>query len=140
MKYKPYLILDDAQKIGAAAEKEARSNNWTVAISIVDDGGHLLWFQRLDAGAPALADIASAKATTAALGQRETKEYSDMVTEDNLLPLLRAPGLNGLLEGGLPIMVDGYCIGAVGVSGVESPQDAQIARAGIAAFIATLSS
>ncbi|RUL72517.1 heme-binding protein [Dyella choica] len=133
MQSKSYLTLDDVKEIAAAAEAEAKSNHWVVAIAIVDDGGHLLWLQRLDGGAPALAHIAPAKAKTAALGRCETKIYSDMI-KDGFLSLLRAPELDGLLEGGVPIMVQGQCIGAVGVAGVESPEDAQIAKAGIAAL------
>jgi len=104
-----------------------------VAIAVVDDGGHLLWFQRLDGASPASAQIAPAKAHTAALGRRESKIYEDMINQGRA-SFLSAPGLHGLLEGGVPIMVDGHCVGAVGVSGVKSAEDAQIARAGIAAL------
>jgi uncharacterized protein GlcG (DUF336 family) len=133
MKSKPYLTLDDAKRIAAAAEAEAIANNWAVSIAIVDDGGHLLWLQRLD-GAPAIsAQIAPAKANTAALGRRESKVYEDVINQGRV-SFLSAPGLQGLLEGGVPVMADGHCIGAVGVSGVKSSEDAQIARAGIAAL------
>lgn len=133
MKSKPYLTLDDARRIAAAAEAEAIANNWAVSIAIVDDGGHLLWLQRLD-GAPAIsAQIAPAKANTAALGRRESKVYEDVINQGRV-SFLSAPGLQGLLEGGVPVMADGHCIGAVGVSGVKSSEDAQIARAGIAAL------
>jgi uncharacterized protein GlcG (DUF336 family) len=133
MKSKPYLTLDDVKRIAAAAEAEAIANNWAVSIAIVDDGGHLLWLQRLD-GAPAIsAQIAPAKANTAALGRRESKVYEDVINQGRV-SFLSAPGLQGLLEGGVPVMADGHCIGAVGVSGVKSSEDAQIARAGIAAL------
>lgn len=133
MKQKPYLTLDDVKRIAAAAEAEARNNSWAVSIAIVDDGGHLLWLQRLDGAAPVSAQIAPAKAHTAALGRRESKIYEDMINQGRV-SFLSAPGLQGLLEGGVPILVDGACLGAVGVSGVKSSEDAQIARAGIAAL------
>lgn len=134
MKQKPFLTLDDVKRVAAAAEAEALANQWAVTIAIVDDGGHLLWLQRLD-GAPAVsAQIAPAKAHTAALGRRESKVYEDIINQGRV-SFLSAPGLNGLLEGGVPVLVDGHCIGAVGVSGVKSSEDAQIARAGIAALV-----
>ena len=133
MKQKPYLTLDDVKRIAAAAEAEAQSHGWAVSIAIVDDGGHLLWLQRLDGAAPISAQIAPAKAHTAALGRRESKVYEDMINQGRV-SFLSAPGLNGLLEGGVPILVEGVCIGAVGVSGVKSSEDAQIARAGISAL------
>jgi len=134
MKHKPYLSLDDVKRMAAAAEAEALAHQWAVTIAIVDDGGHLLWLQRLD-GAPAVsAQIAPAKAHTAALGRRESKVYEDIINQGRV-SFLSAPGLSGLLEGGVPVLVDGHCIGAVGVSGVKSSEDAQIARAGIAALV-----
>ena len=133
MKQKPYLTLDDSRRIAAAAEAEALANHWAVCIAIVDDGGHLLWLQRLDGAAPVAAHIAPAKARTAAIGRRESKVYEDMINQGRV-SFLSAPGLSGLLEGGLPIMVEGVCVGAVGVSGVKSSEDVQIARAGIAAL------
>jgi len=134
MKQKPFLTLDDVKRVAAAAEAEALANQWAVTIAIVDDGGHLLWLQRLD-GAPAVsAQIAPAKAHTAALGRRESKVYEDIINQGRV-SFLSAPGLSGLLEGGVPVLVDGHCIGAVGVSGVKSSEDAQIARAGIAALV-----
>ncbi len=133
MQTKPYLTLDDLKKIAAGAEAEAKANNWAVVISIVDDGGHLLWLQRLDGAAPASSHIAPAKAKTAALGRRETKIYEDMINNGRF-SFLCAPELDGLLEGGVPIVVDGQYVGAVGVSGVKSSEDVQIAKAGIAAL------
>jgi uncharacterized protein GlcG (DUF336 family) len=130
---KPMLSLDDVKKIAAAAEAEAVANNWAVVIAIVDDGGHLLWLQRLDGTAPISADIAPAKARTAALGRRESKIYEDMINNGRM-SFITAPSLEGMLEGGVPIMIDGQCLGAVGVSGVKSAEDAQIAKAGIAAL------
>jgi uncharacterized protein GlcG (DUF336 family) len=133
MKNKAFLELADAKLIAAAAEAEALKNQWPVTIAIVDDGGHLLWLQRLD-GAPAVsAHIAPAKAHTSALGRRESKVYEDVINQGRM-SFLSAPTIEGLLEGGVPIIKDGQFIGAVGVSGVKSTEDAQIARAGIAAL------
>jgi len=133
MQTKPFLGLEDARRIAAAAEAEALAHQWAVTIAIVDDGGHLLWLQRLD-GAPAIsAHIAPAKAHTAALGRRESKVYEDVINQGRT-SFLSAPVLQGMLEGGVPVMVQGHCVGAVGVSGVKSTEDAQIARAGIAAL------
>jgi len=133
MKSKPFLSLEDTRIIAAAAETEALAHGWAVTIAIVDDGGHPLWLQRLDGAAPISAQIASAKARTSAIGRRETKVYEDMINQGRMA-FLSAPALDGMLEGGLPVLVDGQCVGAVGVSGVKSSEDAQIARAGIAAL------
>lgn len=133
MKTKPYLTLEDVKKIAAGAEAEALRNNWAVSFAIVDDGGHLLWYQRLDGAAATSAYIAPAKARTAALGRRESKSYEDVINNGRI-SFLSAPELEGMLEGGVPVIVDGHVIGAVGVSGVKSNEDAQIAKAGIAAL------
>ena len=133
MKTKAFLELAEVKTIAAAAEAEALSNKWPVSIAIVDDGGHLLWLQRLDGAAPISAQIAPAKAQTAALGRRESRVYEEVINGGRY-SFLSAPGLQGLLEGGVPILKDGQCIGAVGVSGVKSSEDAQVARAGIAAL------
>ena len=133
MKTKPMLELSDIKCIAAAAEAEALQNNWAVTIAVVDDGGHLLWLQRLDGAAALSAHIAPAKAHTAALGRRESKGYEDVINGGRN-SFLSVPTMSGMLEGGVPIMKDGVCLGAVGVSGVKSTEDAQIARAGIAAL------
>ena len=133
MKARPSLELSDVKAIAAAAEAEAVKHQWAVSIAVVDAGGHLLWLQRLDGAPPISAQIAPAKAHTAAVGQRESKVYEDMINGGRV-SFLSAPGLQGLLEGGVPIVKDGQCLGAVGVSGVKSTEDAQIARAGIAAL------
>ncbi len=133
MQTKSALEQADVKTIAAAAEAEALKNNWAVSICIVDDGGHLLWFSRLDGAAPISAHIAPGKARTAAMGRRETKVYEDMINGGRA-SFLSAPNLDGMLEGGVPIMKDGQCLGAVGVSGVKSTEDAQIAKAGIAAL------
>ncbi len=130
---KPSLTLSDVKRVAAAAEQEALANDWTVSIAIVDDGGHLLWFQRLDGASPISAHIAPGKARTAALGRRESRLYEDMINEGRV-SFLSVPTLDALLEGGVPLMADGHCLGAVGVSGVKSAEDAQIAKAGVAAL------
>ncbi|TAH12012.1 MAG: heme-binding protein [Curvibacter sp.] len=133
MKTKAFLEFSDVKAIAAAAEAEALKNNWAVSIAIVDDGGHLLSFQRLDGAAPISSYIAPGKARTAAMGRRESKVYEDMINGGRV-SFLSAPNLEGMLEGGVPILKDGLCLGAVGVSGVKSNEDAQIAKAGIAAL------
>lgn len=133
MQSKKFLTLDDVKRVAAAAEAEALRHQWAVSIAIADDGGHLLWLQRLDGAAPISSHIAPAKARTAALGRRESKVYEDVINQGRY-SFLSAPTLEGMLEGGVPILVDGQCVGAVGVSGVKSTEDAQIARAGIAAL------
>ncbi len=129
MKTKSYLTLDDCKTIAAGAEAEALKNNWAVCIAIVDDGGHLLWFQRLDRCAQASAAIAMGKASSSALRRRPTKLDEDLVANGRIAAL-SMPGVL-FLEGGVPIIVDGEIIGAVGVSGVKSSDDAAIAQAGI---------
>ncbi|SHM84662.1 GlcG/HbpS family heme-binding protein [Rhizobacter sp. OV335] len=133
MNSKPVLTLDDVKRIAAAAEAEALKNQWAVTIAIVDDGGHLLWLQRLDGAAPISSHIAPGKARTAAVGRRESKVYEDMINQGRSA-FLSAPTLEGMLEGGVPIVAQGQCVGAVGVSGVKSSEDVQIAKAGIAAL------
>mgnify|MGYP003630540235 FL=1 len=133
MQSKQVLTLDDVKKIAAAAETEASLNKWCVTIAIVDDGGHMLWLQRMDGAAPISSHIAPAKAKTAALGRRESKVYEDIINNGRY-SFMTAPTLEGMLEGGVPIMINGQCLGAVGVSGVKSNEDVQIAQAGIAAI------
>ena len=133
MKTKVYLEIADVKLIASAAEAEAVKNNWAVSFAIVDDGGHLLWFQRLDGAAPVSAHIAPAKAHTAAVGRRETKIYEDLINAGRY-SFLSAPLIQGMLEGGIPIVKDGQILGAIGVSGVKSSEDAQIAKAGLAAI------
>ena len=132
MKTKPLLTLEDAKRMAAAAQAEALSQQWNVVIAICDDGGHLMLLHRLDGVAPISSTIAPAKARAAALGKRETKLYEDMINQGRTA-FLSAP-LDGMLEGGVPIVVDGHVVGAIGVSGVKSSEDAQIAKAGIAAL------
>jgi uncharacterized protein GlcG (DUF336 family) len=132
MQKKSMLTIDDAMLVMDGAIAEAKKNHWAVAIAIVDDGGHLLQFTRLDGAPPVSAHIAPEKARAAALGRRETKIYEDMINQGRNA-FLSAP-LQGMLEGGVPIIVEGQVVGAVGVSGVKSSEDAQVAKAGIAAL------
>ena len=125
---KKALTLDAAKKIAAASEAEARKNNWNVVIAVVDDGGHLIYLQRLDGTQTGSIDVAIKKAQTAMSFKRPTKVFEDAI----------AGGRNALialhgalpLEGGVPIAVGGQIIGAIGVSGVKSTEDGQIAKAG----------
>jgi glc operon protein GlcG len=128
MNRKAVLSQTEVQQIIKAARTEAQANQWAVTIVVVDDGGHPLALERLDGCAPASAYIATEKARTSALGRRESKSYEDMVNAGRYA-FLSAPLLTSL-EGGVPIIVDGQVIGAVGVSGVKAEQDAQVAKAG----------
>jgi glc operon protein GlcG len=128
---KSCLSQAEVQKILAACAAEAKANSWAVSIAVCDDGGHLLGMIRLDNAAPISAHICQAKAKTAALGRRESKVYEDVINGGRT-SFLSAPVLEGMLEGGVPILVDGQVIAAVGVSGVKSTEDVQIAKAGIA--------
>ncbi|RFU47696.1 heme-binding protein [Paraburkholderia sp. DHOC27] len=130
---KSVLSVAETTQILAAARAEAEKNAWPVTIAVVDDGGHLLSLLRLDGCAPIGAYIATEKARTSALGRRESKQYEDMINGGRTA-FLSAPVLSGTLEGGVPVIVDGQVIGAVGVSGVKADQDAQIAKAGAAAL------
>jgi glc operon protein GlcG len=134
VKTKRCLTLDDAKKIAAGCEKEALARKWAVTIAIVDDGGHLLWLQRLD-GAPAISpQIATGKARTAALFGKPTKVYEDMINNGRYAALTM-PAELVRMEGGEPVSVNGEVVGAVGVSGVKSSEDAEVARAGINHFL-----
>ncbi|TMG79506.1 MAG: heme-binding protein [Betaproteobacteria bacterium] len=131
MKQRPMLTLEDCKKISAAAEAEARRNNWNVCIAILDDGGHLLHLARMDGATPANARIAIEKGRTAAETRRSTANWQERVAKRT--ELLRMPGVTPV-QGGVPIVVDGTCVGGVGVSGVQSHEDEQIAAAGINAL------
>ncbi|MDO9625091.1 MAG: heme-binding protein [Pseudomonas sp.] len=133
MQSKAVLGQTDVTRILAAARAEAQQHNWAVSIAVVDDGGHPLALERLDGCAAIGAYIASEKARSAALGRRETKGYEDMVNGGRSA-FLSAPLLTSL-EGGVPLIVDGQVIGAVGVSGVKADQDAQVAKAGVAVLV-----
>jgi glc operon protein GlcG len=130
MQTKPVLGLAEANKIIETARAEAHKHGWNVAIALVDDGGHPLALTRLDGASPISAYMATEKARTAALGRRESKAYEDMINGGRVA-FLSAP-ISATLEGGVPVLVNGQCVGALGVSGVKSDQDAQVAKAGAA--------
>ena len=125
------LTLEVAKELSAAAEAEAVKNNWNVVIVVVDDGGHLVYLQRIDGTQTGSIDVAIGKARTAAAFKRPTKVFDDLA---KTRPSIMSLGDATLLEGGVPIMAGGQLVGAVGVSGVTSQQDAQVAEAGIAAL------
>jgi uncharacterized protein GlcG (DUF336 family) len=125
------LTLEDCRRISAAAEVEATRNNWNVCIAILDDGGHLLHLVRQDGATPANAEIAVLKARTAALTRRSSKVWEERVAGGRL-SMLKMPVLP--VQGGLPIMAEGACVGGIGVSGVQSHEDEQIGKAGLDAL------
>jgi glc operon protein GlcG len=129
MKMRSMLTLEDCKKISAGAEAEARKNNWNVCIAILDDGGHLLHLARMDGASPANSRIAIEKGRTAAESRRSTAMWEERI-KNGRNAMLGMPGITPV-QGGLPIVVDGVCIGGVGVSGVQSHEDEQIAKAGI---------
>ena len=131
MKSRPMLTLDDCRRISAAAEAEARKNSWNVCIAILDDGGHLLHLIRMDGASPANARIAVEKGRTAAETRRSTMVWQERIAKRP--ELLNMPEVTPV-QGGLPIMAEGVCVGAVGISGVQSHEDEQIAAVGIAAL------
>ncbi|CAD0261105.1 hypothetical protein F6476_01170 [Pseudomonas umsongensis] len=132
MQSKPILTQKEVTRILAAGRAEAQQNLWPVTIVVVDDGGHPLSLERLDGCAAIGAYIATEKARSAALGRRETKGYEEMVNGGRTA-FISAPLLTSL-EGGVPIVVEGHVVGAVGVSGVKGEQDAQIAKAAATAL------
>lgn len=132
MQSKAVLSQIEVSQILQAARNEAQQQGWAVAIAVVDDGGHPLALERLDGCAPIGAYIATEKARSAAIGRRETKGYEDMVNGGRTA-FVSAPLITSL-EGGVPVLVGGQVVGAVGVSGVKAEQDAQVAKAGIAAL------
>lgn len=131
MKTRPMLTLEDCRKVSAAGEAEAKKNGWNVCIAILDDGGHLLHLIRMDGATPANARIAVEKGRTAAETRRSTGNWQERVRARP--EMLRMPQVTPV-QGGLPIVVDGACVGGVGVSGVQSHEDEQIAKAGIDAL------
>lgn len=132
MKTRPELTQADCEKISAAAFAEAKRNNWVVAVAILDDGGHLLHFSRMDGATPANAAIAVEKGRTAAMSRRTSGSWQERIKSRP--EMLKMPGILPV-QGGVPILVDGACVGGVGVSGVQSHEDEQIARAGIEAVV-----
>ena len=133
MQQKAVLGLADVNRILDAAQAEAEAQGWNVAIAVVDDGGHPLALRRLDDCAPMGSYIATEKARSAALGRKETQVFEEMINNGRNA-FLSAPVLQGTMTGGVPVMADGQVVGAVGVSGVKPDQDAQTAKAGVAAI------
>jgi len=131
MKTRPMLTLDDCRRISAAAEAEAKKQKWNVCIAILDDGGDLLHLVRMDGATPANAHIAVEKGRTAARTRRSTLTWQERIAKRP--ELLQMPGVTPV-QGGLPIMVEGACVGGIGVSGVQSHEDEQICAAGIKAL------
>jgi glc operon protein GlcG len=132
MKTRPELTQADCEKISAAAFAEAKRNKWVVAVAILDDGGHLLHFSRMDGATPANAAIAVEKGRTAAMSRRTSGSWQERIKTRP--EMLKMPGILPV-QGGVPIVVDGSCVGGVGVSGVQSHEDEQIAQAGIDALL-----
>lgn len=126
------LSLEDAKRVAAAARAEAEKNGWAIVIAVVDDGGHLMYLERMDGTQKASSRIAEAKGRTAILFKRPTKAIEDNVLEGRTVMM----GLPGAvpLEGGVPLLKDGQFVGGIGVSGVQSFQDGVVARAGAAAL------
>ena len=131
MRNRPTLTAADAQKMMTACKAEARKNNWNVSIAIVDDAGALLHLERLDGANPVTAEVAHGKALTTATFRRPSKDIEDRLKDRPAF--LKLPG--GIpLQGAVPVMHQGECVGAIGVSGVQSHEDEQIANAGVAAL------
>lgn len=131
MKTRPCLTLSDLKKIAAGCEAEAIKNKWDVVIAILDDGGHLMWLQRMDGATPFNAQVAVEKGRSAAVSRRSTKNWEERIAGGRMA-VLNMPVLP--VQGGLPIMHQGQCVGAIGVSGVQSHEDEQIAQAGLDAL------
>jgi glc operon protein GlcG len=131
MRTKPCLTLGDVKTILAACEAEAIKNHWSVAVAIVDEGAHLLGFQRMDGVGPISAEVAIGKAHTSALTRRPSKFFEDRVKDR---PAFVSFPAGVLIQGALPIMHQNECVGAIGVSGVQSHEDEQIALAGLNAL------
>jgi len=130
MRNRPTLTAADVQKMVAACKNEATKNKWSVSIAVVDDAGYLLYLERLDGAGPITAEVAAEKAVTAARTRRPTKFWEDRLKERPAF--MKFPGILPL-QGGVPIMYQNECVGAIGVSGVQSHEDEQIANAGAAA-------
>lgn len=133
MRQKPALTASDIQKMVAACKAEAAKNKWNVSIAIVDESGYLMYLERMDGVAPLTAKIAAGKAETAAISRRPTKFWEDRIKER---PGFAKAPISTPMQGGVPIMVQSDCVGAIGVSGVQSHEDEQIANAGVAAVAA----
>lgn len=131
MRTRPAMTFADAQKMMTACKAEAQKSKWNVSIAIVDDAGYLVLFERMDGAGPTTAEVAPGKARTAALTRRPSKFWEDRVKERPAF--LKFPA-GQMIQGGLPIMYQGECVGGIGVSGVQSHEDEQIAQAGLDAL------
>ena len=131
MRTKPALTASDVHQMAAACRAEAEKNKWNVTFAIVDDAGFLLYLERLEGTGPITAEMATLKARTAAVTRRPTKAWEDLVKDRPAM--MKFPD-NMPIQGGVPILVQGECVGAIGVSGVQSQQDEQVAKSGIAAL------
>ena len=131
MRTRPALTSTDVQKMMTACKAEAQKNKWNVTIAIVDDSGAALLLDRMDGAGPISATVAMDKALTSALTRRPTKFWEDRVKEK---PAFATFPAGAMFQGGLPLMHQGECVGAIGVSGVQSHEDEQVAQAGVAAL------
>ena len=131
MRQKPALTSSDVQKMAAACKAEATKNNWSLSIAIVDEGGSLLYLDRMDGAGPLTAKIAAGKAESAAVSRRPTKFWEDRIKER---PGFAKAPISTPMQGGVPIMVQKDCVGAIGVSGAQSHEDEQVANVGVAAL------
>lgn len=129
MQSKAVLTQVDVSKVLDAAQQEAERESWAITVAVTDDGGHLLALRRLDGAAPFTADVAANKARSAAMGRKETQVFEEMINGGRTA-FVSAP-MQALLSGGVPIIVDGQVVGAVGISGVKPDQDVQVAKAAI---------
>jgi glc operon protein GlcG len=131
MRHKPVLTAADADRIIVAARQLAEERQWRVAIAVVDDGGYLVRLDRMDGAGPQTPEVATMKARTAALSRGPSKRMEDLVRDRP--GMLRFPDRLPI-QGGLPLMHDGECVGGIGVSGVQSHEDEEISAAGVAAL------
>ena len=131
MRQKPALTASDVQKMVSACKAEAAKNKWNVTIAVVDESGYLLYLERMDGVPPLTAKIAAGKAETAAISRRPTKFWEDRIKER---PAFAKAPISTPMQGGVPIMVQKDCVGAIGVSGAQSQEDEQVANVGVAAL------
>jgi glc operon protein GlcG len=131
MRTKHALTHADVKKMLAACEAEAAKNKWAVSISIVDDGGYLMGFQRMDGAAAITAEVSMGKARTSAMTKRPSKFFEDRIKER---PAFAGFPAGILIQGGMPILHENECVGAIGVSGVQSHEDEVVAQAGVSAL------
>ena len=139
MNKKPYLSLEDAQRIISACHESANKRNYPlVAVAVCDDGGHVIAMERSPDVPPVSANIAINKARTAALGRRVSRIYEEQINNGRQA-LLSAPDIAGLMTGGVPIILADTCLGAIGVSNLKPDQDEEVANSGLDYFLANYS-